>query len=188
MNPFYSSLLNLGLTQAQTEKIASIFSEELLIEKNGFFLREGSICRSVGFIAEGMVRYFYTVEKGEEITRWIGLPGDYITSLSSFITQTPSHENIQAIKPSRIVFTSFEKWNRLFQEEEFVRNFWLKEIESNYIGLETRVYNLIALDAKKRYEWLFSNQPHFIKSVPDKYLASMIGIKPRHLSRLRGKK
>jgi CRP/FNR family transcriptional regulator, anaerobic regulatory protein len=177
-------LLKNGLTEIQSIKVTSIFYEVIVLEKDEFFHKENQICDKIGFIVDGMCRYFYHTEK-EDITRWVSLKNEFVTSLSSFITENPSVENIQAIKKMKILVAKKIDWEKLYLEEEFFRLFWLKNIETNYIGMETRVFNLIAMSAGERYNWMLKNQPKFNLLVPDKYVASMLGIKPRHLSRIR---
>jgi CRP/FNR family transcriptional regulator, anaerobic regulatory protein len=179
-------LTKLGLQKADIEQFESIFTETIHFENGHFFLEEGKTAKGIGFIMKGAFRYFYYSE-GEEITRWVSLEGDFVTSLSSFIDRKPTNENIVAMKDSEILFATKEKWDNLFKKNETLRHLWLKNMEALYIGMEDRVYQLIALKAEQRYKWMCENQPHFIAQVPDKYLASMLGITPRHLTRLRRK-
>jgi hypothetical protein len=58
-------------------------------------------------------------------------------------------------------------------------------IELNVIGFEDRVYQQLASDAEERYLYFMKHFPRFLEKVPQKYIASMIGIKPESLSRLR---
>ena len=173
-----------GLSEEQAIIMGSVFKEELVIEKGDYYLKTGQTCESIGFITNGMCRYYYDTDK-VEITRYVSFENEFITSLGSFIMDTPSIENIQAIKPSNVLITSKNDWQKLYQEHEFIRNFWTKTIENNYIGMENRVFNLIALTAEERYHWMLKNQPKFNQLVPDKYVASILGIQPRHLSRIR---
>ncbi len=186
--PVIEYFAGIKLSPQQAETLSLAFSEEMLVERNGFFQQAGSVCKKLAFVAEGMLRYYYVTEHGEEVTRWVSLKNSFATSLSSFITQSASEEYIQAIRPSRLLAISKENWDRLYENEAFVRDLWVKAVEANYIGMETRVFNLISKNAQQRYDWVRAHQPLFITEVPDKYLASMLGIKPRHLSRLRAKK
>jgi CRP/FNR family transcriptional regulator, anaerobic regulatory protein len=86
---------------------------------------------------------------------------------------------------TELAVISRSSWMSLYEQHEFIRQFWTRNIEENYIGMEERVFNLIAKTAEERYCWMHGAQPRFIQEVPDKYLASMLGIHPRHLTRLR---
>lgn len=182
---FVDFLSRLQYNNEQINKICAIFTEEVVLNRNDLFLKEGTISKQLGFVLEGMIRYYYITEDGNEVTRWVSLQNEFITSFSSFITQTKALENIQAIKPTRLLCTTKEKWAKLYDSEPFVRDFWTRSIEFYLIGMEARVYSLIALNAQSRYEQLLTDYPLLVSEVPNKYLASILGIESRHLSRLR---
>lgn len=189
MNPIVEKILQFGLDQNQALQISSIFKTEVILKKNDIWLKENTVCEHLGFITEGMCRYFYTNDNGDEVTRWVSIENEFTTSLGSLIRKIRTRENIQAISPAKILVAQKEDWEAFCKDHEFARIFWSKAIEGYLIGMEERVYSLIALNAKHRFENLRYNYPWLVKNVPDKYLASILGIKPRHLSRLRaGKK
>lgn len=181
-------LQNWELSPQQVTKITTAFSEHIFISANDFFIHERQVPYKIGFIIKGACRHFYLTTTGQDVTRWVSLPGNFVTSLPGFIAGKPAVENIQAMKPTEMLVASKQKWDALFNENEFVRNIWLAKMEELYAGMEERVYQLIALNAEERYRLICSNHPEFILTVPDKYLASMLGITPRHLTRLRNKK
>ena len=149
-----------GLSETQSEKLFSIFKHTLELKKGDFFYQNTQICHKIGFMEQGMLRYYYDTEKSD-ITRWVALEGDFVTSLGSFITKQPVTENIQSIQPTKIIYTTREDWNKIYQEEHFVREFWTKAMEENYIGMENRLFNMIALSAEARYDWILKNYPKF---------------------------
>jgi hypothetical protein len=189
MHPSIKKLMQFGLDQNQATQISSLFKTEVILKRNDFWINEDTICQQLGFITQGMCRHFYIKDNGDEITRWVSLEDEFVTSVGSFIRKTKTHENIQAIAPTKILFVQKEDWDVFLKDHEFARIFWTKAIEEYLIGMEERVFSLIALSAKNRYEYLRNSYPQIVMNVPDKYIASIIGVKPRHLSRLRaGKK
>jgi CRP/FNR family transcriptional regulator, anaerobic regulatory protein len=184
INKLTETFQNLGLSNEQIEKMSNIFKHTLELKKGDYFYQNTQICQKIGFLEEGMLRYYYDTEK-LEVTRWVAMEGDFVTSLSSFIKQQPVEENIQALQNTKILYATCEDWIAIYQEENFVRELWTRVIEENYIGMENRLFNIIALSAEERYEWILKNYPKFNLYIPDKYLASMLGITPRHLSRIR---
>lgn len=180
-------LIQLGLTESQAQILLEAFTSQKKLRSGKFFVKEGQICTEVGIITKGKCRFYYNTKDGE-VTRWISLTNDFVASLSSFITQQPAPENIQAMEATEIMIMPRTAWLALYEQHEFIRIFWTKLIETNYIGMEERVFNLIAKSAEERYQWMQINQPRFIQEVPDKYLASMLGVHPRHLSRIRAQR
>ncbi|MGF1638923.1 MAG: Crp/Fnr family transcriptional regulator [Cyclobacteriaceae bacterium] len=187
MQHAFEIFLQKGFTKDQAEILTEHFSLSKKIAEGDYFLLQGHKCQHIALILKGQFRYFYNTQAGD-ITRWISLQGDFMTSLASFIQGKPAVENIQAIKESEIVMISKSAWLELSSKHEFLRQFWLRTIEYNYIGMEERVFNQIALSADERYRWMLDHYPRFNQEVPDKYIASMLGITPRHLSRIRAQK
>lgn len=181
------SLKALGLTESQAQILLEGFDSHKKLASGKFFVKAGKVCTEVGIITKGKCRFYYDTKDGE-VTRWVSLTNDFVASLSSFITQKPGPENIQAMEATEMIIMPRTTWLALYEQHEFIRNFWAKLMEMNYIGMEERVFNLIAKSAEERYQWMRENQPRFIQEVPDKYLASMLGTTPRHLSRIRAKR
>jgi len=173
-----------GLSPHESEILGAQFTNQKKLAAGKFFLKEGKICGEIGIVVKGMCRHYYNTADGE-VTRWVALGGTFVTSLKSFIQQVPAVENIQAMEGTEIVIMPRANWLSVYEQHEFIRNYWTRSIEENYIGMEERVFNLIAKTAEERYYWMLENQPRFIQEVPDKYLASMLGTHPRHLSRIR---
>lgn len=180
-------LVNKGFNKRESDILEVAFTVSNQLKEGENFQQEGHVCQYIALIVKGQFRYFYNTDQGE-VTRWISLEGDFMTSLSSFIQQKPSVENIQATKDSTLILMSKTIWLELYAKHEFIREFWLRTISYNYIGMEERVFHQIALTAEQRYQWMLENYPRFNQEVPDKYIASMLGITPRHLSRIRAKK
>ena len=185
MNKIIETFQDIGLSDEQIEKVANVFKHTLELKKGDFFYKNNQVCTQIGFLESGMLRHFYETETND-ITCWVGLEGNFVTSLGSFIRQMPVKENIQAIQATKIIYATHTDWKALYQQENFVRELWTSVIEENYIGMESRLFNMITLSAEERYEWILKNYPKFNLCIPDKYLASMLGITPRHLSRIRG--
>ena len=123
----------------ETEK--DLFQKIVTVQpltKNSFFIREGQICSRIAFVESGMLRHFYYTDKND-VTRWVSLKNTFSTSFASFIKETPSHENIQAIQDSVILTISKMDWQKLCDQYPTIHEIWVKNIESLYIGMEERV-------------------------------------------------
>jgi len=156
------------------------------LKPDEFFVREGQVCRHVGFLQSGMIRHYYT-NANEEVTRWMSLEGEFVTALSSFIQSSPSNHHLQAINRCTLWVIEREVWQQLYARHESLRELWLRLLELNVIGFEDRLYQQLSGDAEQRYLYFLKNYPRFLEKVPQKYIASMIGIKAESLSRVRAK-
>ncbi len=172
-------------SEADIAEIASFFSV-VHLKRNEYFLREEQVCKKIGFLNAGLIRHYYPAQH-HEVTRWMSLPNDFATSLRSFILQIPSIENLQAVTDCELVVFDRKAFNYLIDRNEAFKTFYIKALEYNYITIEDRVFSLIEKSAEERFEWMAKSQLRFIQQVPVMYTASMLGITPRHLSRLRKK-
>lgn len=175
------------LTREIEEDVDEAFSRTRTLRRNEFFVREAERCSEIVFIESGMIRHFYNTAKGE-VTRWVCLDNTLCTSLASFLSDKPSQENLQAIVDTQVFVMRKSDFAKLYEKHAAIRTIWTKFMEENYLGMERRVFELIALDAEERYQRLLEEFPDFVLKVPNKYVASMLGMEPRHLSRIRAKK
>ncbi|WPV67062.1 Crp/Fnr family transcriptional regulator [Chitinophaga sp. LS1] len=156
------------------------------LKRNDFFLKEGQLCNKIAFINSGMIRHFYTTN-ANDVTRWVSMPGEFTSSLRSFLRQAFSIENLQAVADCELFVINKDSTDLLLKTNESFKGFWIRCLEYSYLTIEDRVYSLIEKSAEERFMWMVKNQPWFIQLVPVMYTASMLGITPRHLSRLRKK-
>lgn len=179
----YLKSFNLLTDEEIAEFIA--LTEVKVFGKGDFFIKEGDHCKEVGFLNSGILRSFFTSDQTEEITYCITFPNALTTAYSSFITQTPSPENIQALIPSELLVVKKNEIDRLSASSLNWCCFLKQIAEQQYLELEKRLFLFQKEKAAKRYSDLMTNQPGYIQQIPLRYLASYLGITPRHLSRIR---
>ncbi len=158
--------------------------EILDLKKGDFFLRSGALCDKMAFIESGYLRMFDIVD-GKEITLWIAGSGNFITSLSSFVFQTTNFWNIQAVTDSRLSVISRTDHLKLCKEQQKWLEFDNYLLAYSFSLLEKKMFSQLHTTAKERLENLLEQQPELFLNVPHQYIASMMGIAPESLSRLR---
>lgn len=165
------------------DTILSVF-EPREISKGEFFLKSGKTCRQMAFIRSGYLR-MYDIVDGKEITFWIGSEGKFITSLSSFVFETTSIWNIQAVTNCELYVISRENHFKLCKTEPKWLEFDNLLLAHSFALLERSMFSQLHTTAKQRFQNLLSEEPSLFKYVPLHYIASMLGITPESLSRLR---
>ena len=163
--------------------IVSFFEPEM-ISKGTFLLESGHYANKLAFIVSGYFR-MYDISDGKEITLWIGSKGKFITSVSSFVFKTPSYWNIQAITDAEMYTISREQHFNLCQQEPKWLEFDNLLLASSFALLEQRMFSHLHTTSKQRFEKLLQEEPTLFNHVPLQYIASMLGITPESLSRLR---
>lgn len=154
-------------------------------KKNDFIVEEGKVSKHIGIVKNGILHY-YTVKDGEEKTHYISIANTWFASLLSFISERPSFENIIALTDSSVYAVSKTNLKKLVKEVPGFNDFYSGLLETSICGIEESRHDLIVLTAEQRYEKMLKKEPHLLKQIPLQYLASMLGVTPRHLSRIRG--
>ncbi|SMO53103.1 Crp/Fnr family transcriptional regulator [Gracilimonas mengyeensis] len=155
------------------------------LEKGEYFIREKQVCREVVFVEKGILRSYYTDSEGEEITYCITFSKRFMTAYSSLITGSPTPENIQAVTDAKLRVIQKKEFEKL--ENESANWIRLQKFfaEQEYLAMEERVFSYQKTDARQRYQKLVKEHPDYLQEIPLQYLASYLGITPRHLSRIR---
>ncbi|HVO73411.1 MAG TPA: Crp/Fnr family transcriptional regulator [Ignavibacteriaceae bacterium] len=153
------------------------------IKKNSFLLRQGDTCKDLVFVQKGCLRLYY-LKNDIEVSVWFALQQSSAIEIYSFISGNPSNYFIQAIEESEVLYLPKTELNKLYQHQPkmhvMMRNFW----EDAILTLLERFTALQTDSAEKRYLDLLK-KPAYMESIPQKYLASFIGITPTSLSRIR---
>lgn len=172
------------LSDAERDFIASIVVRKEY-KKDDYFLREGQVCREVGFIEEGLVRYYNTRESGEEFTVHFGKENDFVSNYQSFLDHSPSRRNIQCIEPSVILTISYTNLQRLYEEVKEGEKFGRLACEQLYLLALKQVDSFYENDPEQRYLRFVNDYPDLQQRIQQYYISSYVGVKPPSLSRIR---
>ena len=173
-----------GLTTEEKYSIEQAYST-IEIAKGGLWVQQNKICDQVGFVVSGKLRNYYIDGAGNEVTCYFVAPENFISSFTSFLTNTPANENISALEDSVLRVISKKDLEELCEQLPKVQIFRRVIAENLFITMEKRIFMLQSQSAHERYENMLKNNPDIILSVPLQYTASFLGITPQHLSRLR---
>ncbi len=174
-----------GVPADELAGITSFF-KPVAIKKGDFFLKTGRYAGRLGFIQSGIVREFVHIGDNE-VTKWISTKGYFVVDLSSFVFQLPARWNIQALTDCELYVIGGEDYKKIGQ----VLPDWV-HLEKLFIAkcfrvLEDRIISHLSMTAEERYRQLLALNNELVNHVPLQYLASMLGMRPETLSRLRKK-
>ncbi len=170
----------------ELEKITDCFKPKS-IKKGDFLLREGQICKEFYYVEKGCIRTYFIDKTGEEKTRYVMTDFTIGTALTSFATQTPSTEFIDAQQDTQLLIISHADFFRLNKQFDNWKLFYQKILELAYSFQNRRIESLVTLTAKQRYDEIMNNNPLLIQKLSNKVLASFLDIRPETLSRLKSK-
>lgn len=177
-----------GIQEKLLPVIGELFKQQEL-SKNEFFLRKGKYSTPLSFVKSGFLRVSAPApDASKEITQWIATPGTFITDLGTLSFGASSRWNIQALVDCELYTISDEKYREISQHVPNWQELEKLFIAKCFITLENRVFQQLSMNAEEKFQQLFDESPELFNQVPLQYIASMLGMTPETLSRIRKKK
>lgn len=174
------------LSEESLEQLAGILTFRELA-KNEYFLQEGEVARSMGVVKRGMVRQFYR-KKNHEVTEHITYENHLFVCLESFILQQPARLRVEAIEPSLIYELPHDALHQCMEQNPELLRMYCAILESSLLISQRKADARCRQSAVERYRQLEREHPEIIKRVPQIYVASLLGMTPETISRIRAGK
>ncbi|MVO07821.1 cyclic nucleotide-binding domain-containing protein [Flavobacterium sp. TP390] len=156
------------------------------IKKKDFLTKANTIEDKVYFIIDGVFRLFIELPE-KDVTIDFGFPNKFLSSYSSFLMQLPSVSFIQSLTTSKVIFITRKDLYDIYKETNAGDAIGRLFAEEFFRYKSKRELSFMMETPTQRYLNLVKEQPQLILKIPQKYLASYIGITPQALSRIRGK-
>jgi len=182
-NLLYSIRNLIALSPAEADIVTSLFKEKTY-RKGDLFLKEGQICKQVGFVAKGLMRY-YINHDGEEKTYAFSQENNYVCNYESFLPQCPSSKNIQALEDSNVLVISHDDLQIFYKTVREGERFGRIVIGAVFIQLLEDLSSFYTDRPEHRYEKFIRNHPDLQQRISQYHIASYVGVKPQSLSRIR---
>ena len=180
LDKFISSYVD--LSESELKDITSKFRTKS-VKRNAYLLKPGEICRDLVFVSHGCLRLYY-LKNDVEISVWFSFQGSSAIEIHSFISGSRSNYFLQAVEDTEVQFLSKVDLNQLYliqpKTHEFMRKYW-EDVVLNILNRFTSLQNDAA---EQRYLDLLS-KTELLEKLPQKYLASFLGMTPTSLSRVR---
>ncbi|OBX26467.1 CRP-like cAMP-binding protein [Gelidibacter algens] len=157
-----------------------------VIPKKRIFLKVNDIEKHISFIESGVVRLFIPKENPDkEITFGFSFEDQFVSAYDSFLTQTPSAYQLQALTETTILSITYDDLQAVYKTTQMGNLIGRLTAERLFLIKSSREQNLLNLTAEERYVKLFKERPELLKIIPLKYISSYIGITAQALSRIR---
>lgn len=156
------------------------------LPKRHILLKKGKVCNHLYFLEKGLVRNYFE-EDDKELTNDITVDGAFVTSFSSFISQTPSVETIELLEDSILYAIHYDDLQHLYKMYPIMEHIGRLIAEYHYNSLAMKSYRLKFSNSAERYEALFNTKIEIVRRAPIGVIASYLGMSIETLSRIRSK-
>lgn len=156
-----------------------------LLVRGETFLRAGDRAVDCGVVVLGVMREYFPLPDGHEVTRSFAGPGDGVGSLSDLLSGEPARSAATAVTDTRLVLVPWAVLRDAAARVPAWTQFLARTTERLYLAKAAREYELLALDGEARYRGFRARFAALESTIPLRHVASYVGVTPEHLSRLR---
>jgi CRP-like cAMP-binding protein len=174
------------VSDAEATTISALFTHRKF-RKRQFISQEGDIARYDSYVLRGLTRIYEVDRKGKEHVIQFGPEDWWVGDLYSFLTETPSAYAIDCLEDTEILQISRPDLEQLYVQVPSMERCFRIMIQNAYIAATQRVSANLTKSAGQRYEDFLTRYPHIGERVPDRQIASYLGITPQSLSRIRAR-
>lgn len=158
------------------------------VEKGEILVPEGAMGKDVFFIRKGLIRSYFTNDKGDEITFQLFPEYQVFGNVHSILFNEPSYFSFQALERTKVYAIDYDTFHNVISK-------YPKLLKSNRIDLGQRIMkqayqrieSFVLLSPEERYQNYVRDYPNVINRAPDKYIANVLGITAVSLSRIKGR-
>lgn len=152
-------------------------------------LDEGVNSQHAIYVEKGCLRTYFN-NNGEEKTVQFFFEEEGLSSLDSFINNSPSPFTIETVEPSVVYLLPkkhvLQLLDELTHEPDFLMMF-MKITAKRLTHYSGEFISFIRDTPEQRYQRLLEERPHIIQRVSQHYIASYLGVSSVHLSRIKHK-
>ena len=150
-------------------------------------LSAGEVATCTYFVNSGILRSFNINDNIIEHVLHFACEGWWIGDMYSYISGKPGNLFIEVLEDSEVVIITKENHQKLYQEIPKLERFFRILAENSLVSHQERLMDNLSLTAEERFEKFCSKYPTLIQKVPQKQIASYIGVTPEFFSKMKSR-
>lgn len=176
---------HISLTKREEDHFCTLLRERQL-KKKQFLLEEGDIANHAAFVNSGCLRAYSIDQNGFEHILQFAPVDWWITDMYSFISGKAGNLFIDAVEDSELLLLSRNDQLQLFNDIPKFERYFRVLTEKSLVSSRQRLMDNLSMTAQQRYENFCNYYPTLIFALPQKMIASYIGVTPEFLSKMKG--
>lgn len=154
-------------------------------KKRQFLDQPNYTSRNRNYIVKGAFRSFYLDEEGKDHTVQIAIEDYFVSDFYSYITQTPATLFVEALEDSVLYQMKYEDIEGLCKRIHNLSEYFRITTERAFAFSRKRSLSNLSKSASERYAEFVKMYPAMAQRVPQKIIASYLGMSPEFLSKIR---
>lgn len=150
-------------------------------------LSAGEISKYSYFVNSGLLRSFNINDNIVEHILSFACEGWWIGDMYSLISQKPGNLFIEVLEDTEVVLLTRQTQNELFNEIPKLERFFRILTENSLVAHQERLMDNLSLPAEERFDKFCKRYPTIIQRVPQKQIASYIGVTPEFFSKMKSR-
>lgn len=170
--------------KVEKERLIEIISVQK-IKRKQLIDEPGSVCRYRNYVVEGSFRSYLLDDDGKEHTVQLAIDDYFVSDFYSYITQVPATLVVEALEDSLILRMHYDDIEPLCKELHSLSEYFRISTEKAFAYSRNRALSTTSMTAEERYQELIQMYPKLFQKIPQKYIASYLGMTPEFLSKVR---
>jgi CRP-like cAMP-binding protein len=150
-------------------------------------LNAGEVCKHSYFVNSGILRSFNINDNIVEHVLSFACEGWWMSDMYSFFSQKPGQLFIEVLEEAEVVSLSKENQEKLYLEIPKLERFFRILIENSLVANQQRLMDNLSLPAEERFEKFTTKYGSLVHKVPQKQIASFIGVTPEFFSKMKAR-
>jgi len=181
MNEIIKSLLTFS---DESFRLLMDIAIEKEVEKNQILFYPNKPTKKILFINKGLLRG-YKILDGKDYTHHFYSENWFATDFLSFLNEKPSEVFIESIERTNYYEFKKEDLLNLYNKSHQIERLGRIMAEKAYIATVEKMADLQLLNLNERYNTLIKRNPSLFQKVPQKHIASYLGVSEQSLSRIK---
>lgn len=186
-----SSIINHIASESyiDAENVKALFNlmELKHISKNSYLCKKGDIEPYLYYVTYGCLLTYYEDENQGKHVIQFGIEKWWTGDLGAFNKEQNVNYNIKTLENSSIYFLSKSNFEYACANIPQVEYYFRLLFQKSLVSHQKRLIGMISMSGTERYLDFLKHHPHLVLTVPQKYIASYLGMTPEFLSKIRGK-
>ena len=177
---------HVSLTPEEEERVL-FYTETHHYKSKTILLHSGEVCIQSYFVINGILRSYSVDENGTEHVVSFACSEWWIADMYSYLSQRPGQLFIEVNEDADVVVLTKENQEKLYAEVPKLERYFRILIENSLIANQERLLDNFSFTAEARYDKFSKKFSSILAHIPQKQIASYIGVTPEFFSKMKSR-